>query len=68
MADTKTKLVAYDALIRTGLEYGCQSWDAVIKKEIKTLEKVQNKAVRFVYNIKGNVSFWKLRDNTGISS
>lgn len=48
-ADTRTKLVAYNTLIRSDLEHSSQTWDPSLKKEIKLLGKVQNRALRFVF-------------------
>jgi len=67
-ADTKTRLVAYNTLVKPILEYGCQVWDPYLKKDIKKLEKIQNKALRFVFKIKHQISFSKLRKDTGILS
>ena len=67
-ADTKTRMVAYKTLIRSNLEYACQVWDPFLQKDIKTLEKVQNKSLRFIYRIKSFISFTKLREECGIDS
>ena len=37
-------------------------------KTIRQLEKMQNKALRFIFNIKGQTSFSQLRKDTGIES
>ena len=37
--------------------------DPYQKAQIKHLGKVQNKALRFTYNIKGRISFTKLRQD-----
>ena len=65
-ADTKTKLIAYYTLIRSRLEYACQTWDPVSNTEVKKLEKIQNKCLRFIFNIRGAASFSK--EDTGIPS
>ena len=67
-ADTKTRKVAYETLIRPGLEYGCQVWDPYLKSDINKLEKLQNRALRFIFRLRGQVSFTKLREGTGILS
>ena len=67
-ADTKTRRVAYVTLVRPVLEYGCEVWDPHQTKDIKKLKKMQNKALRFIFRIKGKVFFTKLRNDTCISS
>ena len=37
-------------------------------KTIRQLEKIQNKALRFIFNIKGQTSFSQLRKDAGIES
>ena len=38
------------------------------KKQIRQLEKIQNKALRFIFKIKGQTSFSQLRKDAGIES
>ena len=40
-ADTKTRLIAYNTLVRPVLKYRCFVWDPFLKKNIKVLQKVQ---------------------------
>ena len=61
-ADTVTKLIAYYTLIRFGLEHACRTWDPASKTEVKKLKKIKNKCLRFIFNIRGAVSFSKLRE------
>lgn len=44
----------------SGLKYASQTWDPCLKKHIKKVEKIQNKALHFVFNITGAVSFTKV--------
>ena len=68
-ADTKTRQMAYNTLIRPVLEYGCQVWDPYLSKDIKQLEKIQNRALRFIFRLPpGIISFSELRLQTGIQS
>jgi hypothetical protein len=52
-APTEVKRLAYYSLCRPLLEYASEVWDPYTNKHIHDLEMVQNKAVRFVYNVKG---------------
>ena len=52
-APSEIKKLAYKTLCRPKLEYACAVWDPYVKKLIHDLELIQNKAVRFIYNIKG---------------
>lgn len=45
-----TKLLAYNTIVRSGLEYACEVWDPHTKKDINNLEKIQRLAVRFIFN------------------
>ena len=67
-ADTKTRQVAYNTLVRPVLDYGCEVWDRYTKKRIDKIEKVQNRALTFIFHIKGKISFTKLRKDTKIPS
>ena len=67
-ADTKTRKIAYFSLVRPILEHGCIVWDPFSNKNIKRFEKIQNTALRFIFKLKGQVSFTQIRENTGIES
>jgi len=54
--------------VRSKFEYGCQVWDPVLKKDIKIIEKVQNKALHFIFSIRSQVSYRNLQEATGIKS
>ena len=43
-------------------------WDPFSKKNIKRFEKLQNTALRFIFKLKGQVSFTEIKENTGIES
>lgn len=49
-APSDVKLLCYNTLIRTKLEYACIVWDPYTKTNINNLERVQRKAVRFIFN------------------
>jgi len=66
-ADTKTRKVAYETLVWPVLEYGCQVWDPHMKKDIEDkLENLQNRALRFIYRLREQVSFNKLSQDLNI--
>ena len=67
-ADTPTRRIAYFSLVRSILEYASQIWDPSEKKYAKKLEKIQNQALRFIFRIKGRVSFTELRANIKFDS
>jgi hypothetical protein len=48
-----TKNVAYKSLVRPILEYGAACWDPYRECQIKTLDRVQNKAAKFVRHTGG---------------
>jgi len=52
-APSEIKKLAYTSLCRPLLEYASEVWDPYIKKHTHDLEMVQNRAVRFILNIKG---------------
>lgn len=50
LAPTSTKLLAYKTFIRPILEYGNTVWFPHTVTNIKKIEKVQRKAIRFIHN------------------
>ena len=49
----KMKRVAYLTLCRPLLEYACEVWDLFLVKQVKFLDNVQKRAVRFIAGLKG---------------
>jgi len=62
-APQKAKLLAYLSLCRPILEYSDVLWDPADKASCQRLELVQNKAIRFVKNIKGRRGITEGRDS-----
>lgn len=50
-APPKVKYLAYQSLILPKLEYACIVWDPHTKTNIDALEKIQRRAVRFIFSI-----------------
>ena len=66
--DMPTKKIAYFSIVRPAVEFACQTCDPHQKKQIRQLEKIQNKALRFIFNIKGQTRFSHLRKDAAIES
>lgn len=47
---SSVKLLCYQSYIRPKLEYACVVWDPYTKCNIDKLERIQRKAVRFIYS------------------
>lgn len=45
-----TKLLAYNALVRPCLEYGCTVWSPYTSKDVNLIESVQRRAARWIQN------------------
>lgn len=52
-APQEVKLIAYKTICRPLLEYAAEIWDPVNKCQSVKLESIQNRAIRFVKNLKG---------------
>ena len=51
-ASTKTKLLAFNTIVRPVLEYACQVWSPHIKSLVDKLETVQRRGVRWIFRLK----------------
>ena len=61
-APPKIKKVAYLTLCRPIIEYASDVWDPFTKVKIHNIEMFQNKALRFILNVKGRKSLTEVRD------
>lgn len=48
-APISTKMLAYNTCVRSKLEYAAEVWDPHFKKDVMQLERVQRKAIRFIF-------------------
>jgi hypothetical protein len=68
-APSRVRLLAYKTLCRPLLEYACEVWDPASKTLTLALESVQNRAVRFIFKLKGReVSISETRRSGGLQS
>jgi hypothetical protein len=67
-ADCNTRMAAYKTIVRPTLEYGCPVWDPYLKKHVTLLERTQNIGLRFIFCLRGRVSFTELREKHAIKS
>ena len=68
-APDKIKLIAYKTICRPILEYASAVWDPTQRSLSHKLEVIQNKALRFIFNIKGReASMTELRKEKQIHS
>ena len=66
--DMKTKQVSYPFLVKPLLKYGYIVWNPFTKKDIKRFEKIRNVALRFIFRLRGWVSFIEIKANVGQDS
>ena len=52
-APQEAKLLAYTSLCRPILEYADVVWDPSVKSTVHNIELIQNKAIRFIANLRG---------------
>lgn len=63
---SSVRLLAYNSYIRPLLEYAVIIWDPFTLTNIKKLERVQHKVVRFVFNSYGRASVSELVRRSGL--
>jgi hypothetical protein len=64
----KIKLVAYKTICRSLVEFSSEVWDPSFRKDIERLEMVQNRAVRFVCDLRGICSVSEARAEIELES
>jgi hypothetical protein len=62
------KLTAYKVMCRSILEFASEVWDPFLKKDIHRLEMVQNRAVRFICDLRGVCSVSEAREGISLES
>lgn len=62
------RLLAYNSIIRPIMEYAVVIWDPFTRNNIEKLERIQKKAVRFIYNSYGRSSITELLNRSGFQS
>lgn len=67
-ATPETRFLAYNTIVRPILEYAVMIWDPYTKININKLERIQKKAVRFIYNSYGRTSITNLIKKSGLPS
>ena len=50
-ANAKTKLFDFNSIVRPTVEYASQVWSPEVKTQIKAIDRVQRKSVRWVYHL-----------------
>ena len=53
-------------MCRPLLEYACEVWDPFLVRQVKLLENVQRRAVRFIAGLKGRESISEAREILGL--
>ena len=67
-APEKTKLVAFNSIVRTTLEYSCQVWSPYAIGLTKQLDNIHRRAIRWIYRLPKICSITDCMTEHGISS
>lgn len=68
-ASSDVKLIAFKCLILPTLEYASPVWEPFTNQNIYKLERIQNKAARFIFNCyRSTESVTKLKEQAGLPS
>ena len=51
-APESVRMMAYSSLVRSGLEYGASIWDPYTDSQTKEIERIQNRAIRWIKGIR----------------
>ena len=64
----RTKLIAYNAVVRPILEYACQVWSPYNKSSIDMLETIQRRAIRWIFRLGQLDSVTECMESNNIST
>ena len=67
-SSSRTKLTAYNAVVKPILEYACQVWSPYNKSSIEMLEAIQRRAIRWIFRLSQLESVTDCMEKNNIST